>query len=206
MSYLPPHDPQQPPGYPPPYHWGQAVPQPAPPGKSKLPWIIGGAVAAFVIFVGGAVGVTVLAVSHFASTGDPAATKPLTAWEQEQRDLANGSGLEDESGVFAEPATPGPVLSAADITLKAKVTDKQCFGSAGCNVMIKVDMTYTGPELSPDETWEVTYEVKGDEDGPIIGTFAITGDEYTVNEEILSTRSRSTKVSIKVTDVAKAGE
>jgi hypothetical protein len=66
-------------------------------------------------------------------------------------------------------------------------------------------MAYGGPALSEDDTWEVTYQVSGDEDGPIIGTFEVTGTSYEVQEESLSTRSRNTKVGVEVTDVEKVG-
>jgi hypothetical protein len=194
---------------PPPLSLGQVLPQ-APPTRNpnRLLWIAGGVVALLVV-VGGTAGITVAVTSGSEQTTAAGATPPLSAWEQEQQGLPGEPGFEDESGIAAtpaaEPTTAGPALSASDIRLTPKVTDKQCFGSAGCNVTIKVDMAYGGADLSADDTWEVTYEVKGGEDGPIIGTFEITGDQYTVNEESLSTRSRSTKVTIKVTDVEKLG-
>ena len=75
----------------------------------------------------------------------------------------------------------------------------------GCNVTLQVKMGYGGPDLSEDDTWAVTYRITGDESGPIIGTIEVTGDQYDVNTEILSTRSSKTKISIKVTDVEKVG-
>ncbi|BCY13187.1 hypothetical protein L3i22_082750 [Actinoplanes sp. L3-i22] len=83
-----------------------------------------------------------------------------------------------------------------------KITKKQCFGSAGCNVRIKVEVGYDGPTLSEDDTWEVTYQVIGDESGPIVGTFELTGTKYDQDEISLSTKSSTTKISVKVTDVA----
>jgi hypothetical protein len=207
VSYQP-HDDSQPSLHLPPPELGHIMPQPAPVRRPRLPWIIGGA-AAFVIVVGGTAGITIAAMSNSEPTSKAVAAEPLSAWEQEQQRLAGERDLDGDSDIAAtpaaEPTTAGPTLSASDITLRPKVTDKQCFGSAGCSVTIKIDMSYRGPDLSPDETWAVTYEVSGDEDGPIIGTFDITGDQYTVNEESLSTKSKSTKVSIKVTDVEKLG-
>jgi hypothetical protein len=48
----------------------------------------------------------------------------------------------------------------------------------------------------------VTYQISGDESGPIIGTFNIHGNgKYDVNEEFLSTPSENTPVRVKVLDV-----
>jgi hypothetical protein len=214
VTDLPSHDPHlQPPTSvqptQPPLDLDQVLRPPGPARKpNKLPWIIGGAFGLLVI-IAATVGTTIAVTSDSGRATEAGAARPLSAWEQEQQDLAGGPGSEDEGGIATtpavEPTTTGPVLSASDITLTPKVTEKQCFGSAGCNVSIKIDMAYRGPDLSPNETWEVTYEVKGDESGPIIGTFEITGDQYTVAEEALGTRSNKTKVTIKVTDVERLG-
>jgi hypothetical protein len=60
-------------------------------------------------------------------------------------------------------------------------------------------------DVSEEDTWLVTYEITGDEDGPAIGTLELTGTMFTADEEDLSTRSSSTKIGIKVTDVTKVG-
>jgi hypothetical protein len=104
-----------------------------------------------------------------------------------------------------ETETSGPILTTSNITLSLKTTDKQCFGSAGCNVSVKVEMGYDGAPLSEDETWEVTYSLTGDESGPIIGSFEVTGTQYNEQEESLTTKSSKTKVAVKVTGVEKIG-
>ncbi|GAB2594310.1 hypothetical protein Aab01nite_82810 [Paractinoplanes abujensis] len=85
--------------------------------------------------------------------------------------------------------TVSPTLSLADLDLTPKVVKNQCFGSAGCSVLVKVEMGYGGTPLILDETWEVTYELTGDETGPIIGTFELAGSRYDQDEIHLSTRS-----------------
>jgi hypothetical protein len=56
--------------------------------------------------------------------------------------------------------------------------------------------------LPPDGTWDDTYQINGDESGPIIGTFSVYGNgKYDVNEEFLSMPSANTPVNIKVTSV-----
>lgn len=113
-----------------------------------------------------------------------------------------------EIGIPAEPTptiTAGPTLEASAIKLTPKVVEKQCFGSAGCNVTVRIEMTYDGPDLSSDGTFEVTYDLTGDEDGSIIGTFEVTGSQYTQDEQTLSTKSSKTKLTVKVTRVDRTG-
>jgi hypothetical protein len=56
--------------------------------------------------------------------------------------------------------------------------------------------------LPADGTWDVTYQISGDESGPIIGTFSLYGNgKYDVNEEFLSTPSENTPVRVKALDV-----
>lgn len=51
----------------------------------------------------------------------------------------------------------------------------------------------------------MTYEVRGPEDGPMVNTFEVTGDEYrTQQEETTSTPSASTRLTARVTDVQEA--
>ncbi|MEV4198496.1 hypothetical protein [Micromonospora globbae] len=104
------------------------------------------------------------------------------------------------------PPAPLPVYTTPtknDFKLKVKVLRKQCFGSAGCNVTYRIDVTYTGDgDLDPSKTYEVTYQVKGAED-PIINTFEVTGDSASVQqEEMASTRRSGDKLTAVVTDVS----
>lgn len=133
-----------------------------------------------------------LAITHHDKPEAAASPTPASAWDLEQAAPAPTE---------TTPA-PGPTLAATDLTLTPKITKKQCFGSAGCNVQIKVEVGYDGPTLSEDDTWEVTYQVTGDESGPIVGTFELTGTKYDQDEISLSTKSSKTKISVKVTDVA----
>ncbi len=132
-----------------------------------------------------------LAITHRDKPKAAASPEAASAWD-----------LEQAQPEPAETTTaPGPALSATDLTLTPKVTKKQCFGSAGCNVSIKVEVGYGGPALSEDDTWEVTYQVTGDESGPIVGTFELTGTKYDQDEISLSTKNSKTKISVKVTGV-----
>jgi hypothetical protein len=86
-----------------------------------------------------------------------------------------------------------------------KTTQKQCFGSAGCNVTVQVRAALDRSLLDAmpgDGRWDVTYEITGDESGPIIGTFSLYGNgKYDVNEEFLSTPSTNTPVRVRVISV-----
>ncbi|MFC6155382.1 hypothetical protein [Kribbella jiaozuonensis] len=95
-------------------------------------------------------------------------------------------------------ATP----TAKDFKLAVKVLKKECFGSAGCNLTYRILVTYGGADLDPTLTYEVVYEVRGGEDGPVTNTLTVTGDTSSVDEEeFVSTKSRSTKLNAIATEV-----
>lgn len=169
------------------------APVPAPPRRKPTLWIVGAAAAFLVVLC--AVLITLAATRSGGTTAAAATSEPASTYVSE----------EEVAEVPATEPTPGPTLKAADLELTPKVTEKHCFGSAGCNVTVQVKVGYGGPDLDPDDTWEVTYEITGDEDGPVIGTFELTGDEYDQDEVSLSTRSSKAKVGIKITDISKIG-
>jgi len=93
--------------------------------------------------------------------------------------------------------TPEP----SNFELTVKTLSKQCFGSAGCNVTYRIKAGWNGT-YDPAKTYEVVYEVHGDESGPQTNNFTITGDEYQVSqEESASTRSSGVKLTARVTSV-----
>ncbi|MGW2921000.1 hypothetical protein ACWDBF_24460 [Streptomyces angustmyceticus] len=93
--------------------------------------------------------------------------------------------------------------TAEDFTLSVKTTRKQCFGSAGCNITVEPDLSYAGAmSLDPDKTLSITYEIRGDESGPVIQTMELSdGDRLTYDPVSISTAGRSTTVTAKITDV-----
>jgi hypothetical protein len=112
----------------------------------------------------------------------------------------------------AEPAeeTTAPEYTtptADDFLLTLKTTRRHCFGSAGCNVSVEPDLTYTGlGDIDPDASYAITYEVTGDESGPVIETMTLSdGTSLSYQSSDLSTASSSTKVSAKITDVTEDG-
>lgn len=177
-------------------NWTPPPPAPATKGK-KLAIILGGIAAAFVALIFAAVAIT-LAADGGKPTAKPTAQ---TAWDREQAQKQVNPTTEPTTA----PTTAGPTPEAANFELTPKITDKQCFGSAGCNVSFDVDVAYGGPTLDEDDTWRITYEVSGVEDGPLIGTIELTGTRYDRPSESASTRSTKSKLRIKVTDVEKLG-
>jgi hypothetical protein len=202
---VPPTDSGTPPWQPPPAPQGFPPPNfaPAPPQQKKksfLPWLIAGGVAVVLLLCGG-IGV---AVTVAANRIEAQADKPLSAWEEEQARRAQQDPITDvpEEAFEDEPiVTP----AASDFKLTPKITGRQCFGSAGCNVKFKVKMVYTGPALPENDTWAITYEVTGVEDGPMIGTFEVSGERYNADEELTHTSGPKKKLTIKVTDIERVG-
>ena len=103
-----------------------------------------------------------------------------------------------------KPAPPPKAVAPAvkDFKLTVKTLTKQCFGSAGCNVTFRILVTYNGPALDPSKSYEVLYQVRGGEDGPLANKLTVEGDESTVDdEEMVSTSKSSAKLTAVVTDV-----
>jgi hypothetical protein len=176
-------------------------PQPTPPAvppkrKSRVGLIVG-IVAGAVILLVVLLGIIGAALAGNQSAGKtPSVTTPTEF---------HGAPLVEPDPTTEPAVAAGPVLTADEVKLSLKTTSKQCFGSAGCNVEVKVEMKYDGEPLSASDTWEVTYSITGGDDGETIGSFDVTGDQYDVNSELLSTASSKTKLHVKVTGVDKIG-
>lgn len=172
---------------------------PAPPPKktSKLGLIIGAIVA---------LGFLALCSGIILTAGDtPSGVQPISTSTIPHP----SSGLVPDGGT--DPTTDGPTTPAAkrpalaDFKLTPKITSKECFGSAGCSIQFKVNLAYTGPKIPDEDEYELTYEVRGVEDGPLIGSLDMEGETYSVPEEFVSTSDKSKKITIKVTSVDKLG-
>lgn len=173
------------------------APIPATPGKRSnvLAWAVGGIALVIALGCGGAV----IAVVSGDDTKSAADTTPSSA--------SPGSAAPTTATPTTAPASTAPAVvtytpTKSDFKLNVKVLRKQCFGSAGCNITYRIDVTYTGAELDPFKTYEVTYEVKGGED-PIVNTFEVTDDSASVEqEEFASTRRSADKLTAVVTSVS----
>lgn len=163
----------------------------APPGKSRVlgkkRWVVVGVLVA--IGIGGAI-----SQSSSDSTTSGANSSAVSA-----------PPVYEAPAVAPEPAAPEPaayIPKPSDFSLGVKVLEKKCFGSAGCLITYRVDVSYGGPTLDPSTEYEVIYEVRGDEDGPITNTFTVLGDSASVDsEEMASTKNSKVKLSAKVTEV-----
>jgi hypothetical protein len=90
----------------------------------------------------------------------------------------------------------------SDWKVNTKITGKECFGEAGCNVEVTVDPKFVGTTPPSDSgTLDVTYELTGTED-PLIDTFTVTGGQisYTKTQNV-QTKSSGSKMGAKITDV-----
>ncbi|WP_405994781.1 hypothetical protein [Streptomyces sp. NBC_00986] len=117
-----------------------------------------------------------------------------------------------EDAVPAEKPDPEPTYITVDadsFTIGLKTTARQCFGSAGCNVTVEPDLTLLGDTeaIDPDAVYEITYEIHGDESGPVIETAELS-DRTSLNytPSMISTASSGTQVSAEITDVSVQGE
>jgi len=117
----------------------------------------------------------------------------------------------DEAAGSYEENTPDPTYSTPtpdDFTISLRTTDRQCFGSAGCNVTVEPKLSYIGftEDLDPNAVYEITYEIRGDQSGPVIATAELS-NQTTLNftPTLISTPSSSTKITVKITDVVTQG-
>jgi hypothetical protein len=171
---------------------GWTTPPPAPqnpPRKQRSGAFKAGFLGCFGVLA--AVVVVIIVIAVIAASGDKQAT---------------GTQATITSQPAAEPAATEPPANAPtpkDFTLTVKILSKQCFGSAGCNITFRVELSSNGVSPDPDKTYEVTYEVRGVEDGPQINTLTIEGGKYRADEEeFASTKSAATKLKAVITDVA----
>jgi hypothetical protein len=109
------------------------------------------------------------------------------------------------SPTYVVPTLDYPVPKPADFTLTTKTLRKQCFGSAGCNVTYRIKAGWSA-SLDPAKTYEVSYEVRGVEDGPSLGTIDVTGGSYETEDEVIaSTSGPGKKLTVVVTGVEVVG-
>lgn len=170
--------------------------QPAPTAKRRgSNAIIVGAAATIIVAI---VGTGIFVVQSRDDDSKPAAT-------------ASSPASEDAETALAEEADAEPTYGTPDIddfTMTLRTTERQCFGSAGCNLTVEPSLSYVGPSenLDPDAVYEITYEISGDESGPVIETGELSeGKTLDYTQTMLSTASSSAKVSVKITDIVEQG-
>lgn len=178
----------------------QSAPRPeqaptlAPAKGRRWPWIVGIITALVIGYAAGAASPDPSPGGTASATND--STDSAKTANQEKEPV-------EEPPAEAEPAEPTyPDPKPGDFTLEVKILDKQCFGSAGCNVTYRIDVAYDGPALNPDVTYELIYEVTGGDDGAMINTIEVTGDDATVDsEEFASIASSDAVLKATVTEI-----
>ncbi|MDX2933044.1 hypothetical protein [Streptomyces ipomoeae] len=174
-------------------------PAPPPPKRNRTNAIIIGSAAAIIATI---ITTGIVVVQTRDDASPPATTAKSSAPEDDAVTTAA-----DEPDPDLEPEPTYAEVDADSFTIKLRTTERQCFGSAGCNVTVEPKLTYVGIEdLDPDAVYEITYEIRGDESGPVIETAELT-DQTSLNysPSMISTASASTKVSVKITDVVSQG-
>lgn len=121
------------------------------------------------------------------------------AAEEEEEDEPETT-VEEEPEPEPEPQFDRP--SKDDFSLKLKKTSEACFGSAGCNVEVRLVLSFANPiELDPSKTYELRYRIVGAED-PLLETTEISGRDYVPNEHFVSTTSASANLQAVVLSVS----
>ena len=157
-------------------------------------WVI--ALASGILGLGAGYGIALLTADDTTSSAASDSTSG-----SDPRPVDNTPTAAPDDAFDTPPVLPEP----EDFEIGLKVTSKQCFGSAGCNVEFKIDLDsfYTGDaDLTRiDDPITVTYEIEGAEDA-YVDSLVIDGDNVRYNPTgHVSTPSESTELSVKVTDV-----
>lgn len=181
---------------PPPGAPGPGFPPP-PPSASKRPWWRRGFVVAPASFLVGLMfGGAAAAGGEAATTAvKPATTVTVTA------PAAEAAGVEETTA--APPPAEDYTPKASDFRVSLSITEKQCFGSAGCNITFRIKPEYVGTSPVPDgKAYTITYQIDGGEDGPTLNSFKLENGTATYDqEEMISVKSSKAKLSAKVTSV-----
>lgn len=109
----------------------------------------------------------------------------------------------DAGGSSNAPAVSGEsALAPRNLKIGIRTRQKECFGSAGCNVTVQIVPEYVGTQDVSSGSWEITYEIRGAEDSPQIETMTLENGTFSFPEEqSLSTRSSSSKLTAVATEV-----
>lgn len=105
----------------------------------------------------------------------------------------------------AEPVYDTPTPADFDLALKIKTKDN--FGSAGSVLTVEPDLTTLGTlNLDPAASWDITYEIRGGEDGPAVETLTLDADgRYQYNESVVDTTSTRVVPTARILSVEEAG-
>lgn len=133
-------------------------PYPAPPRKSRT-WLIVLIVVAAVIALCCLSGIALVMIGGHRRFGGHEVTP-----------------LQSASPEPSPSPSPTRAPRPSEFELKVKVTDKQCFGTAGCLIRYDVGVTYAAGPM-PEGSWRVTYKVTGDANGDQVHSFRVAGSD-----------------------------
>ncbi|MFD9116223.1 hypothetical protein ACFU6M_06030 [Streptomyces bottropensis] len=104
------------------------------------------------------------------ATNDDSKPATTTASSVPDEDVVTPAAEESERTYAA--------LTPADFTMELRTTERQCFGSAGCNVTVEPTLSYVGEwnGVDPDAVYSITYEIRGDKSGPVIETAELSDE------------------------------
>lgn len=115
---------------------------------------------------------------------------------------STSTSVEDAAPAADTPITTreGYAPAPGDFHLAVVEMEKKCFGSAGCLVTFRVEVTYLGATLpDPSKTFTAIYDVTGG-DEPMTNRFTITGSEVSVpSEEMIQTGGPNAVLTATVT-------
>ncbi|MET7688376.1 hypothetical protein ABZT06_10405 [Streptomyces sp. NPDC005483] len=75
---------------------------------------------------------------------------------------------------------------------------------SGLHVTVEPELTYlrSSGDLDPDAVYEITYEIHGDQSGPVIQTAELTNQtSLSYRPSLVSTASAATELSVEITDI-----
>lgn len=171
----------------------------------RITKIIGGAIAAGAILLG--VGACTLAMADDKPGASTKSTTQTAAPEAPTPTTSEPSEIEVPDPEVTEDPAPEPEVTytptKSDVELTLKQTSKKCYGSAGCNVGYKVKAAIDAATLPSEGTLTVYYTIKGSDDGAVEDSIDLDLSEgtYDSDEDMVSTSSKSKKLTIKVTDI-----
>lgn len=166
--------------------------------KSKAAPILISGVVGIAIGVAGTLGGVAL-MDDF-SNDEAVAESPEVPSSTAGPEADNASDPTNEPSSAPTPADPfEPTVD--DFDVETSVKEQTCFDSHGCNTTLRTEPVYIG-EGVPIGNWEVTYEITGIEDGPMIRSFDVTGEEVSFDDEAyVYMPGRDAEVEIEITDV-----
>ncbi len=101
-----------------------------------------------------------------------------------------------------DDSTEAVTVEKDDFLIELKVTEKQCFGSAGCLVTTKASVTYIGVYETDElpSLIDITYKIKGATE-PYTATIEMEDGKYSPDVANVETKRKSDKLEAVVTSV-----